>query len=302
MLFLFAALGAASSTGVVPVNLKTVLLVIILCFWYVNATSLNDLADEKIDEINLQGAKGRPLIRKTSTRAYLYRIYIISGVVAVAGSFLFSLKYGLIMLGAIVLNNLYSMPPIRISYRGIFAPLLLPIGYVVVPFIGGSLLAGGATDIKLLIAFYVAFCGRIILKDFRDIKGDTRYGKKTFVVRHGKNMTCLVSSLFWLAGDVFILVAVADKKLWVLLQPLLLLIMLALAQLRQTTNFKFEQVYIGLLARAANGLLITLLAYFLLITNSQGPYAAVVIIVSLFSVLHIISMLEPEHIVIGYRG
>ena len=37
----------------------------------------------------------------------------------------------------------------------------------------------------LLAGLYVGFIGRILLKDFRDVRGDALFGKRTFLVRHG---------------------------------------------------------------------------------------------------------------------
>ena len=57
-----------------------------------------------------------------------------------------------------------------------------------------------ASDLPLLAALYVGFIGRIILKDFRDLRGDALFGKRTFLVRHGRAWTCHVSATCWAAG------------------------------------------------------------------------------------------------------
>ena len=52
----------------------------------------------------------------------------------------------------------------------------------------------------LLAGLYVGFIGRILLKDFRDVRGDALFGKRTFLVRHGRRTTCRLSAVLWTAG------------------------------------------------------------------------------------------------------
>lgn len=61
-----------------------------------------------------------------------------------------------------------------------------------------------AGDLPLLAALYIGFVGRIILKDFRDLRGDALFGKRTFLVRHGRVWTCRVSALCWVAAAVLL--------------------------------------------------------------------------------------------------
>ena len=65
----------------------------------------------------------------------------------------------------ILLNYIYSMPPIRVSYRGLLAPALLPIGYVVLPFILGTIVVAAAIAPVLFCTFrfvYVVLLESII--------------------------------------------------------------------------------------------------------------------------------------------
>ena len=83
------------------------------------------------------------------------------------------------------------------------APLALPACYVAVPYLVGVLSARGhvrVSDLPLLAALYVGFIGRIILKDFRVVRGDALFGKRTFLVRRGRVSTCRVSAALWSAG------------------------------------------------------------------------------------------------------
>src|SRR5262249_19338938 len=103
----------------------------------------------------------------------------------------------------LVLTALYSLRPVRFAERGVVAPMLLPAGYVAVPYLLGILAVRGsirAVDVLLLGGLYAGFVGRIVLKDFRDVRGDALFGKRTFLVRHGRTPTCVFSAMFLVAG------------------------------------------------------------------------------------------------------
>ena len=57
-----------------------------------------------------------------------------------------------------------------------------------------------AVDLLLLAGLYAGFVGRILLKDFRDVRGDALFGKRTFLVRHGRGATCTLSAIFMTLG------------------------------------------------------------------------------------------------------
>jgi hypothetical protein len=104
----------------------------------------------------------------------------------------------------------YSLEPIRLSRRGAVASLTLPLGYVAVPFVLGDLAAGGRVrpaDVAVLASLYVAFIGRLVLKDFRDVRGDTLFGKRTFLVRHGRRRAVAVGAAAWTLGSAGLVVA-----------------------------------------------------------------------------------------------
>ena len=57
---------------------------------------------------------------------------------------------------------------------------MLAIGGLAVPYLIGLLAAGGgvhADDLFLLVRLYLGFIGRILFKDFRDVRGDILFGK-----------------------------------------------------------------------------------------------------------------------------
>jgi hypothetical protein len=109
----------------------------------------------------------------------------------------------LVVAGGVLLAAGYSLRPVRLADRGIVAPLALPAGYVAVPYLAGVLAVRPdvhGRDLAVLAGLYVGFVGRILLKDFRDVRGDALFGKRTFLVRHGRRATCAVSAVCWTTG------------------------------------------------------------------------------------------------------
>jgi 4-hydroxybenzoate polyprenyltransferase len=142
----------------------------VIALWYINATSINDLSDFEIDQVNLQADQARPLVTGALDRAGLRPAVLLVAIM-------------------LVLNLAYSLPPARISHRGGLALALLPVGYVGLTMGLGWLVAGAASlpgTLALTVICYVQFLARISLKDYRDVEGDARFGKRTFLLRHGQ--------------------------------------------------------------------------------------------------------------------
>jgi len=61
-------------------------------------------------------------------------LFGLASVLAVGLGWLISPLAAAIMAVSVLLNVAYSLPPLRLSYRTMLAPLILAIGYVGVPF------------------------------------------------------------------------------------------------------------------------------------------------------------------------
>lgn len=309
MLSLFFYVGYISSNPTRPIKIKLFIGVFLLACWYVNATSSNDIADEKIDKINLKTAVGRPLVRKTASISDLWKINYICAAAVISLSLFFGLNGLLLCCVCLALNYAYSLPPMQISHKGYIAPLMLPIGYVALPFLLGQFAANNSRPIisPVFVGLYCAFVGRIILKDLRDIKGDKMFGKNTFVVVHGKTATCLMSGFWWLVGDIIVSTFVVNQSRIALIATQILfgLIFYCLFRLSETIAFKDEQALIGIMARIANGLVI-LIGGFIWMSNNHktnqqsGMY--IIALTGLYAYSTISSLRDIKNIKILYKG
>ena len=311
MIILFLLLGAAWHQGQTTIDRSVVLMILALASSYVGATSVNDIADKEIDEINHPGDQGRPLVTGAARSADLWMIFGASSVLAVALPLAISPAAAGIMGLSLVIGVLYSLPPLKLSYRTFLAPLTLAVAYVGIPYWAGVVVGGGRLqifDVPLMAALYLLFAGRIVLKDFRDREGDAAYGKPTFLLTYGKRATCLVSAGAICAGDALLVAVLAERWwLWVaaLLQPYVASVMLMLYRLYLVNGRRDEQLAIGVGARMGNGLLATLLGILILANHGADWITQLTFSLALmaFFMLNFIDFLRhPDQAVIGYKG
>jgi 4-hydroxybenzoate polyprenyltransferase len=309
MIVLFMMLGAAWQGGLTAIDWSVVLMVLALASSYVSATSVNDIADKEIDEINHPGDKGRPLVTGAAKTADLWLVFGVASVLVVALPLAVDATAAGIMALSLVIGVFYSLPPVKLSYRTFLAPLTLAVAYVGIPYWVGVVVVGGrleASDLPLIGALYLLFIGRIVLKDFRDQEGDAAYGKPTFLLKYGKRWTCLASFGAICAGDVLLIAALADKRwLAALLQPYIVSIMIMLYRLYRVRSHKDEQLSIGVGAKMGNGLLATLLGG-LILTNHGSDWITQVTfslaLIALYMLNFIDFLRHPDQAIVGYKG
>lgn len=207
LLALYAELGLAQA-GAPNAYASLLKILVVIAAFLVFSVACNDLADEAIDRVNLPGDPRRPLVTGAVSRTQLRATGWTAGGAALATSALLGWAPLAITAVGLGVSGAYSIRPVRIVERGVLAPLLLPACYVAVPYLLGISAGHRAptgSDLGLLGGLYLGFIGRILLKDFRDVRGDTMFGKRTFLVRYGRRWTCALSACFWAAGTGIIL-------------------------------------------------------------------------------------------------
>jgi 4-hydroxybenzoate polyprenyltransferase len=262
-MIVFEAIGYQAVQPDTSLSWQFVLAAVMFSALYVCATCFNDAADEEIDKINLPNDISRPLMTTNVTGRQLQALGLAVLVLAVVVSVIIRPDYLLFVLAGAILNIFYSLPPLRLSYRGIFASLWLSLSYVVVPFLAGALLRGSMTRTAwyILLAMYSFFVSRILLKDFRDYKGDKKFGKLNFLVRHGPRLTCLTSASAWLAGDFIASYSLyrTQPVLIYLTQALTLVALYALYILANEKKYNAQLAAVAIIGRMGNALALALL-------------------------------------------
>ena len=224
LVLMFAQLGASQSGYRLRLT-TTVTLVTAVVGWILAVVSMNELGDEDVDSHNISRQNARPLVTGALSRTQMWTIVgTCSAVATVAAASLGRMTLVAVLVG-LALGASYSLPPLRLGRRGPATSLLLPLGYVAVPFMMGSFAASrnglpsptpgttAAGTWMLITGLYVSFLGRLLLKDFRDLEGDMLYGKRTFLVRYGRITTISVSSALWVIGGIPIVAAARSAEL-----------------------------------------------------------------------------------------
>ncbi len=263
---IFAVLGTTVAGQQLQVSAELLLLLVLIASWFINATSLNDLADYEVDKINLPYVADRPLVSGENSRRDLLHLAWLSAVVAISAGLLIRPLVGFLAMAALMLNVLYSIPPVQVSHRGLLASVLLPLGYVAVPYLSGILAySDKLNELQWLLfaALYTSFIGRILLKDFRDIVGDRKFGKRTPLVRYGARNTLLLSAGFWTAGNVLLLFCIPHNPGFIIIFELyFVLIIYGLYRLAGATSRNAQQIVIAAIAKIATAISISLIVVF----------------------------------------
>ena len=264
LLGLFAAVGLAQG-GVIDDPLALARVLVVVAGFLVCSVVVNDLADEAIDKVNLAGYASRPLVTGVGSRRDLLSIAVIAGAVALLAAGSIGREALVVVIGGCALSLAYSRRPIRLSDRGALASLLLPAGYVAVPFLTGLALARPGirtADVVLLAGLYLGFIGRILLKDFRDVRGDALFGKRTFLVRYGRRVTCGTSAACWVLGSAALAGIREPSPMLVTAQVVWVIVALSLLRaLAEDRGARRDEALISAIAIVGRGMVLTLIAH-----------------------------------------
>jgi 4-hydroxybenzoate polyprenyltransferase len=261
----FFLLGAALHGGLVSLRWQYAAGALALLACYIVATSLNDIFDVEVDRLNHPMAKERPLVIGAATPAQLALMAAILAAVSLGLAFWVGPLALLTVLASLVVNVVYSVPPLRLCARPLYAAPVLAFAYVVLPYGLGLASAGGsvtALDLRAVAGFMVLFAGRMLLKDFRDRTGDAAFGKQTFLLAYGKRATLLTVLLCLIAGDSVLLTALpASVPLLIVTETYFAAIAYELYRLWRAEETAAELAAIARGARMGNAVVLTWLGY-----------------------------------------
>ena len=287
----FFLLGAALHGGLQSLRWQYAAGSLALLACYIVATSLNDIYDVEVDRLNHPAAKERPLVTGDAsgrdrllgaalavvwflacyapfhTRLFPGRplMAAILAAVSLGLAFWVGPLALLAVLISLVVNVVYSAPPLRLCARPLYAAPVLAFAYVALPYGIGLASAGGsvtALGARAVAAFMVLFAGRMLLKDFRDRAGDAAFGKRTFLLAYGKRATLLTVFLCVIVGDALLLTALpASAPLLIVTETYFAAIAYELYRLRRAKENAAELVAIARGARMGNAVVLTWLGY-----------------------------------------
>jgi 4-hydroxybenzoate polyprenyltransferase len=262
-----------------------------------NGTALNDYADYEIDLINLKGDKHRPLVMGMITKKQLLKIAIFCAAIALVAVISIGNTKLVVLFGVLfMLNWAYSFAPFQISRRGGFAPLLLPLGYTTLTVLSGVLLTTSQLQTKhyvLVLAFYIHFLSRILLKDYRDVIGDKKAGKMTLLLKKGNlYIVKLAIASFIASCGLFLYLMPSHNRLLVPFYAFIATYAVwGLVQLSQTELWHEQKIYIPIFGRMCTAF-ITLFIFNLVSNMYHLSQLRVGIFACLLTLLFVISVLD----------
>lgn len=252
------------------------------------SVAINDLSDQQIDRVNLPGDRRRPLVTGAGTVRDLAVIAGAAAATALGFSALLGWPVLVTTAAGLVVSAGYSVRPIRLADRGAVASLVLPACYVAVPYLIGIFAARQSLrtgDLLLLAGLYLGFIGRILLKDFRDVRGDAMFGKRTFLVRHGRVWTCRFSAVAWTVGTVLLLAALdGPTAMYASYAAGTVASVWLLTALSHDRGPRRDETIICALALIGRGLLVSLLAQLGMTQANWATWTAAVVIALLAAI------------------
>jgi 4-hydroxybenzoate polyprenyltransferase len=276
---------------------------------FVVATCLNDIFDVDIDRINHVHARERPLVTGDATPRELLILAAALALVALAAAAASGPQGIALIVLSLVVNVAYSVPPVRLCTRALAAPLVLAFAYVALPYGIGLASAGiapGWFDLKVAASFYALFAGRMLLKDFRDRRGDAAFDKRTFLLTYGKRATLVATLVCIVVGDALLLTVLPTSLLLLAaIESYFVAIALQLYRLWTADTPEDERVAIAMGARMGNAVVLTLLGFVLLqaagaARAEQGVF--VVALALMFWFVYAYLATRPQEAVTAYRG
>lgn len=202
-----ALLGSISGGGfTLAIGIAFVAIILLI----IHGNSINDIADYEIDKVNLKNASDRPLVSGDVSLAGMWWLNLASGLLAFGLSLTFGYWAAVSTVILIGYNYLYSLRPVRITDRTVLSPVTLSATYSFVPFIFGYFASTQTASFSWMLAFalYFGFIARLLLKDFRDVKGDAKFGKRTFLLKYGRGITCTVSGVAAVVSLILIIMSI----------------------------------------------------------------------------------------------
>lgn len=195
LIFLVTGLSSQLPWGYIIACIIT----IALCYGIV--VTWNDTADAAIDKAN---NRDLPLSQGVLTKHDLRLLQIL---LFIAAAITLALNQSILLLVAAIIfcgiGWIYSFPPLRLSYRGLLAPLTLGLYYAVIPFqlawlqrVPPDYVTGFLISISLVL-ISVAY---LLYKDFKDLAGDRKFGKNTPLVLYGETTTKRLSLISAIIG------------------------------------------------------------------------------------------------------
>jgi geranylgeranylglycerol-phosphate geranylgeranyltransferase len=202
--FIFFVLGLSVENNLINFKTDVVKFFVVVMVSYSYCSIFNDINDIKIDKIN---SPKRPLPSGKISLKLAEKLLYINLLIVIIVGFLFGINYLFLGLIYITVGYLYSSNKKRISDKGYFGLVLLTIAYYVLPYIFALSIKQkvSASDYLIFLSLILMGSSRLLLKDFKDMKGDLTYKKITPLLISGASRILKISFLLYVFGALLLL-------------------------------------------------------------------------------------------------
>jgi 4-hydroxybenzoate polyprenyltransferase len=130
-------------------------------------------------------------------------VFLTSGTLVLASLSQQKLTLLIFILIYTTVGWLYNARPFQLSHRPILSIVFLGIYYALLPCLFGLLLSGNSLTplfIIFLICYSLCRCSISLLKDYKDVTGDKKHHKHTFLLTYGQRRVALISTVIGLTA------------------------------------------------------------------------------------------------------
>lgn len=185
--------GFVFSNEIFPVYTQLLLGIICVALTIAGYNSFNAISDKEIDKIN---KPNRPLARRALTESEALYASLIFFVLAIIIGYVVNLTFLIIIVITTTLAILYSLPGINLKKRFVFGTLSANVLYTVLfPLAGWAIQTSNQIPTYLIVYLFIFGIGIATLKDFEDIRGDSKYGVRTPLNYMGYSQTLIFVSV-----------------------------------------------------------------------------------------------------------
>lgn len=149
----------------------------------------NDLSDSETDKINRRS--DIPFASGDIHKNMLMKVLFVLSIIVILFCFFFGFKASLVIFLYLLLGWLYS-GCFKLKNHGFIASLVLGACYGFIPWLLGLSISDANVNTAILTiacSNLIFSSGTVIIKDYKDTKGDKATGKKTILVMKGARFT-----------------------------------------------------------------------------------------------------------------
>ncbi len=171
---------------------------LLISIWLAWASSvvMNDIYDFGIDSIS---NPERPLPQKIFNVKEYAELGVILFLLSLLGAITIGFPFAVLILVYTILAYFYSNPPFRLKKFPLVATLISSLALIMILFLGYILMSGDQTihslPWRITLLLLITYTISLPIKDFKDIKGDKRYGIWTIPVIFGEKRARLMVAI-----------------------------------------------------------------------------------------------------------